>query len=165
MTFKAWLDGHEFDLEDLTDLLPTGDTQVVKEGGSYYLTPTEIDNRPEGVPFYEVAPRVLLRVNGLGRARNPRFRPVNLSGCYEDGDSRHAVVAAGIAEARARVHAVIVVTNSDGVPTLQASPPGPQHASLAPTHANVAEALAIMGQPGSLGWVEMWKVYEIVRDV
>jgi hypothetical protein len=34
MTMKAWLVGHEFDLEDLTDLLPAGDARVVKETGT-----------------------------------------------------------------------------------------------------------------------------------
>jgi hypothetical protein len=32
---KAWLEGHEFDLEDLATLLPTGDTRVIKEGDGY----------------------------------------------------------------------------------------------------------------------------------
>ncbi len=137
---------------------------MVREGDGYYLTSTEIDNRPDSVPFYDVAPIVLRRVNGLGRAKNPKFRPVKLSGRYQDGSGAHTVVAAGTAEARARVHAVAVVTDSDGVPTPQPSPPGPRHASLATAHTDVAEALAIMGQPGALGWVEMWKVYEIVRD-
>jgi hypothetical protein len=72
---KAWLAGHEFDLDDLVDLLPSGDTRVVKDSEGYYLTSKEIDSRPDGVPFYEVAPRVLQRVNGLARAKNPSTDP------------------------------------------------------------------------------------------
>jgi len=62
---------------------------VVKEGDQYYLTSPEIDNPPAGKQFYEVAPEVLARVNGLGRARNPSFRPVKFTGTYQEGDARH----------------------------------------------------------------------------
>lgn len=163
MTMKAWLVGHEFDLEDLTDLLPAGDVRVVKEGDRYYLTSSEIDNQPDGLPYYEIAPLVLQRVNGLGRAYKPEFRPVALSGTYQDGDQQHVVVQVDSAEVRVRAGVVAVVTNSDGEPLPQPDPPGPQRASLAATHPDVAEALTIMGQPGTLGWVEMYKVYEIIK--
>lgn len=68
VTVKAWLSGHEFDLRDLADMLPRGETCVINEDGEYYLSSVEVDDRPDGVPFYEVAPRVLRRVNGLGRS-------------------------------------------------------------------------------------------------
>jgi hypothetical protein len=45
---KAWLEGHQFDLDALAELLPAGDTRVVLDGDGYYLTATEIDNRPAG---------------------------------------------------------------------------------------------------------------------
>jgi hypothetical protein len=32
------------------------------------------------------------------------------------------------------------------------------------THPDVAEALALMGQPVALGWIELYKVFEIVGD-
>jgi hypothetical protein len=49
MTMKAWLEGHEFDLEDLARLLPTDDVRVIKEGDGFYLTAAELDNpRPAG---------------------------------------------------------------------------------------------------------------------
>ena len=85
VTVKAQLRGHDFDLQDLADLLPSGDTCVVKDVDGHYLTSAEIDDRPEGVPFYEVAPRVLRRVNGLARARKPNFEPVELNGHYTEG--------------------------------------------------------------------------------
>lgn len=164
MTVKAWLRGHDFDLQDLADLFPTGDTRVVRDGDGYYLTSIEIDHAPEGVPFYEIAQVVLQRVNGLGRAKNPSFRPVTVSGRYQDEDQTHHVVSADSIEVRSRVSAVAVVMNSDGVRVRQPPPVGPQHASLAATNNEVAEALIIMGQGVRLGWAEMYKVYEIVRD-
>jgi len=35
MTVKAWLEGHQFDLEDLVQLLPSGDVRVVREDDAY----------------------------------------------------------------------------------------------------------------------------------
>lgn len=102
VTVKAWLEGHQFDLEDVADLLTAGDLRVIKEGDRYYLTSPEIDNPPAGKQFYEVAPDVLARVNGLGRAHNPRFRPVKLAGTYQEGDHRHHVVQAETIEVRAK---------------------------------------------------------------
>ena len=96
---KAYLDGHEFDLDRLVDLLPSGDTRVAKAGDGYYLVAAEMDVRPADVPFYEVAARVLETVNGLARVSDPPYRPVKLSDRYEEGDRRHTVVL-GTAEAR-----------------------------------------------------------------
>lgn len=80
---KVWLEGHQFDLESLAELLPTGDIRVEADGnGGFYLTANEIDNRPAGVPFYAIAPVVLQRINGLARARNASYRPISLSGRY-----------------------------------------------------------------------------------
>jgi len=72
VSVKAWLEGHEYDLQDLAVLLPTGETRVVKDGGGYYLTSTEIDDRAAGAQSYEVAPQMLERVNGIARAKHSR---------------------------------------------------------------------------------------------
>lgn len=95
MSMRAWLEGHQFDLDELVALLPTGDTRVVKDGDAYYLVSTQIDDRPDDVRFYEVAPKVLELVNGLARMNNPFYRPVRLSGRYQDGEQRHTVVVLG----------------------------------------------------------------------
>lgn len=168
VTVKAWLRGHEFDLEDLVDLLPRGDTRVVKDVDGYYLSSVEIDHRPEGVPFYEVAPRVLRRINGLGRVHNPKFEPVGLTGRYTEEGKVHAVVTPDTARIRTRVSApVVVVTGSDGqvVPPVPPPPPrGLARAQVAAARAEVDEALEIMGHPDPLGWIQLYKIFEIVRD-
>lgn len=75
MTVKAWLEGHEFDLHDLAELLSSGDIQVVREGDDHYLTAPEIDNPPETNRFDKPAERLIVRINGLGRAKSADFRP------------------------------------------------------------------------------------------
>lgn len=164
VTVKAWLRGHDFDLRDLVGLLPSGDVRVVKDVDGYYLTSVEIDDRPEGVPFYEVAPWVLRRVNGLARARNPSFEPVELSGHYTEEGAVHAVVAAGTVKARARIQAAGIVKGPNGEVVPPPPPEGPDRAQVAASTPAVDEALNIMGQPEALDWTQLYKVFEIVRD-
>jgi hypothetical protein len=164
VTVKAWLRGHDLDLQDLADLLPSGDTCVVKDVDGYYLTSVEIDDRPEGVPFYEVAPRVVRRVNGLARARNPNFEPVALNGHYTEEGRVHAVVAADTVKIRARIQAAGIVKDPDGEVLPPPPPEGPARAQVAASTPDVEEALDIMGQPDALNWTQLYKVFEIVRD-
>jgi hypothetical protein len=57
VTVKAWLEGHQCDLQDLAELLSSGDVRVVREDDSYYLTSPKIDNPPQGATFYEALRR------------------------------------------------------------------------------------------------------------
>jgi hypothetical protein len=163
MVVKAWLEGHQFDLDALVALLPTGDTQVVRDDdGGYYLTAAEIDDRPADTPFYEVAPAVLRRVNGLARVHDAGFRPVALSGRYQDGHKGHLVVAGATAECRVRATAGAVLIG--GEPAGQTPmPTGPAHAAIACSDGDVDDALTIMGGDAAPSWVELYRVYEIVK--
>jgi hypothetical protein len=163
VTVKARLEGHEFDLQDLADLLPAGDIRVARDDAGYYLEAAVIDNPPEGRTFYEAAQEILPLVNGMGRVKNPRFRPVALSGRYQDGEKQHMVVAVGTAEARSRLSAVAIVPRPDGQVEPQPSPPSISYPGLIKTDPEVAEVLQILASP-SIGWVELYKVFEVVRD-
>jgi hypothetical protein len=162
---KAELNGHEFDLDALVGLFPSGPIRVVRENGVHYLLADEIGDRPQRVQYYEVAPKLLERVNGLARVANSAYQPVELSGYYLEGAQRHVVVKPGSVVIRVRVGTPrVVVTGSDGVVQAPPASPGPQRAAVATTHPDVTEALAIMGQPVALGWIELYKVFEIVGD-
>jgi hypothetical protein len=93
VTMKARLDGHEFDLQDLAEWLPSGNILVAKDDVGYYLSAAVIDNPPEGKTFYEAAQALLPIVNGIGCLKSAKFRPVKLDGRYKDGEKRHTVVA------------------------------------------------------------------------
>ena len=82
---KARLDGHEFDLQDLADWLPSGNIRVAKDDVGYYLSASVIDNPPAGKTFYEAAQYLLPIVNGIGSLKSAKFRPVKLDGRYQDG--------------------------------------------------------------------------------
>ena len=77
--------GHEFDLQDLADWLPSGNIHVTKDDVGYYLSAAVIDNPPEGKTFYEAAQDLLPIVNGIGSLKSAKFRPVKLDGRYQDG--------------------------------------------------------------------------------
>jgi hypothetical protein len=101
VSVKAELKGHDFDLDALVHLFPSG---PVRENGVHYLLADEIDNRPQGVQYYEGAPKILKTVNGLARVADPAYQPVELSGYYLDGEQRHVVVSAETVVVRSRVH-------------------------------------------------------------
>jgi hypothetical protein len=166
VTTKAWLEGHQFDLQDLAELLAEGDVRVVHDEAedAYYLTAPEIDNPPSGTTFYEAAEQLIGRINGLGRVGSADFRPVKLTGRYGTPNGDHIVVSAGTSEIRIRGSAAAVVIGPAGHPEPAPPLPWPGRFVLAATHPEVAEVLEIMGRAEPLGWIVLYKVHEIVRD-
>ncbi len=57
-----------------------------------------------------------------------------------------------------------VVTGPDGQPKPDPPSPWPNRFALAATHPDVDEVLDIMGSPEPLGFVELFKVHEIIVD-
>lgn len=165
-TIKARLQGHEFDLESLARLFSAGDPLVGRDDQGFYLAAVQLDGLiDEGGELMRTANEVLQRVNGVGRAYEDGFRPVSLSGTFADGDSRHHVVVADTIEVRAKVHVADVVVDGSRASTRAPSATlGPQVLTAAGKDKDVADALALLGAPaGVLGWVDLWKVFEVVR--
>jgi hypothetical protein len=137
----------------------------VRGNGVHYLLADDIDNRPQGVQYYEVAPKILKTVNGLARVTDSAYQPVELSGYYFEGEQRHVVVSAETVVTRIRLGTpTVLVTNSEAIWQAPPPPPGPQHAAVAAAYPVVTEALTLMSQPAALGWTELYKVFEVVRD-
>jgi hypothetical protein len=86
---------------------------------------------------------------------------VALSGSYQDGESLHVVVSPATVEVRVGIPAVTI---GGAVIGGSVSPPDAGRAALGLRYPDAAEALTILGQPTPLGWVELFKVFEIVRD-
>jgi len=161
---KAWLMGHEFDLQYLADLLPSGSTRVTKEDGDFFLSSVELDDLLPGAYLHEVAGKLLTRANGLARVQNPGFQPVRLSGRYTDDERGHAVLGGSSIVIRAHIQASGSVLRSDGEARQPMVPFGPRRLALATSSQNVDEALAVMGQIDPLDWTDLYKVFEIVCD-
>jgi hypothetical protein len=164
VTTKAWLEGHPADLAALARLPALGDVRVVLEDDRYYLTAPEIDNPPEPGHFNVPAQRLIDLINGLARTQDPNYRPVSLTGHF-NGDDGSATVCVPVAhlEARATLTADAVVLGPDGKPKPQPPSPLPDRFTLADTNSDVAEALKIMGGAYELGWVDLYKIHEIIR--
>jgi len=161
--WKAWLEGHEFDLETLRELFRAGDPLVAQDrSDGYYLESSALQDT-NGQLDHSAAEPLVKRINGVARAADQGFRPVNLRGRYTAPDGTMSVVAiAGTAEARSRAWAAAVVV-SGGVPAPEPPPKGPRYVELAEQDADVADVLRVLGQPGSLDWYDIYKAWEIVE--
>ncbi|WP_427923848.1 hypothetical protein [Streptomyces sp. cg40] len=169
MAVKARIEGHAFDLDTLCELFSAGEPQISKENDGYYLGSHDLDGLIDDAGrLVEIASLLLRRVVGIARALDSSFRPVALTGQFmddSDNGKRHHVVGAATAEIRAKAFAVGVVTTADGSPPPPPPPPqGPSYMQLVGEHPDVAEVLDILGKPSvSMTWVDLYKVYEIVR--
>ncbi|MBW0274898.1 hypothetical protein ATM97_27215 [Nocardia sp. MH4] len=133
----------------------------MQDGDGFYLAAAELDACPDLHSFREVATRVLARVNGVARAVDSNYRPVNLAGRYNDGKDAVVTVDAAF-EMRFTMTAVVVVRDANGREVPPPPPAEPVYVQVAASVPDLAEALDMMGKPGLLGWGEMYKVFEIV---
>src|SRR5690242_11335502 len=90
VSVKAWLEGHQFDLDKLVELFREGPTRVSVEDGKYYLVEPTLDQAvASNVPLIDAAPPVLRRVNGLAAILWPDYKPVSLTLTFFDGKMHH----------------------------------------------------------------------------
>ena len=167
MTIKAWLSGHPFDLDELARAFPTGDARVVNEGDEYYLTSPELDEAQSTEARRAVALRLLRRLNGIARLGRADHRNVELEDRFTDPSGNDHTVRVVQEEIRIRDSVTAVVTRANGEvvpPPPPPAPPGPALLRVAGRHPDALEALDLMGGSASLTWVDLYKVFEIVRD-
>ena len=164
MTWKAWLEGHAFDLETLAELFAEGDPLVAKDPqDEYYLESPGLQGT-NGQPGSAAADALMKRVNGVARALRQDFRPVHLKGRFTGPDGSVSVLlTTATLEARTRLTATATVLR-DGVPVPTPPPKGPRYAKLAEQDPDVADVLRILGQPEPLDWYDIYKTWEIVKQ-
>jgi hypothetical protein len=166
MAVRARLDGHGFDLDALTWEFPCGDPYVGKDDDSqpYYLASERLDHLfSSPAELHEAAQALLLQLNGLARAMRDDFRPVRLVGRYNDTFGNvHQIVVVDTVEARDQV---MPITTIVGGVVQERATPGIRYFAASSMNADVAEVLAILGHSSVVvTWVEMYKVFEIVRE-
>lgn len=167
VTVKAWLSGHQFDLEELARIFSTGNVKVIQEGDGYYLTSPLLDSPPNESHYRQQAATLLVRMNGIARSLTPSHRPVGLEGRYTEPPGTDHTFINVDEELRFRDHATAIVTRANGdvvVPPPLSAPKGPLYLRAALNSPDAAEALEIMGRNDSLSWVDLYKVFEIVRE-
>ena len=164
MGWKAWLDGHGFDLETLNELFREGDPLVAQNStDGYYLEASALQDS-NGQLNADAAEPLMKRINGVARAADQGFRPVRLRGRYTAPDGTMSVVIlADAAEGRSKVRGVAKVL-VNGAPVPEPPPKGPRYVKLAEQDPDVADVLRVLGQPGPLDWYDIYKVWEIVEQ-
>jgi hypothetical protein len=160
---KAWLEGDPLDLQYLARLLPVGDVQVRQDGEKFYLAGADLDSPPPGEQFHDVAERLIDWANGAACCENPAFIPVSLTGSYEREGGVTVVGATATLLVRASMAATAQVTGPDGKPKPATPPVGPRYLTLAARDGDVAEVPRIMASSAGVNFVELYKVYEIIR--
>ncbi|MCQ9179833.1 hypothetical protein KMT30_12520 [Streptomyces sp. IBSBF 2953] len=162
MTIKAFLKGDPIDLEAIAYVFSEGDPCVSGDHEGFYVTSAAFDGLTSGPDFHAAASSLLLRINGVARALDGNFRPVRLVGSFADESGlTHVVATPDTAEGRA--YAMPPTVQGEAEPP-RLAPRGPAYFDLAESQPDVADAQAILGKPlASLGWVDLYKLYEIVR--
>jgi hypothetical protein len=166
MLWKAWIEDHRFDLEALGELFGGGDPLVAQdESGNYHVESIMLQDSDSRIDA-NGAQILIKRINGSGRAADSGFQPVVPTGRYTNPNGSATVVAGGaVAMGRMKVKATAVVTDSNGntVSDPPSAPKGPRYMELASRDPDVADALRVLGNPESLDWYDIYKVWEIVE--
>lgn len=163
MSWKAWLEGHVFDLETLGELFRNGDPLVARNpSDEYYLESSALQDS-HGQLDHNAVDALVRRINGVARAIDQSYRPVHLRERYTAPDGTTSVVAfADTAAGRSQVKATAVVL-SNGVPIPEPPPKGPRFVKLAEQDANVADVFRVLGQSDPPDWYDIYKTLEIVE--
>jgi hypothetical protein len=152
-----------FDLESLGVLFRGGDPLVAQDPSDGYYVESLALQDSTGQLDHSAADALLKRINGVGRAADQGFRPVQLRGRYTAPDgTTHVVVGVDTAEGRSKLTAIATVS-SGGVPVPEPPPKGPRYVKVAEQDPDVADVLRVLGQPGPLDWYDIYKAWEIVE--
>jgi hypothetical protein len=165
--WKAWIEGHPFDLETLQELFSAGDPLVAQDASDgYYLEWVTLENSDGHID--SIGTQALVkRINGIGRAADSGFQPVSLTGRYAGPDGQVTVVgSAAVTMGRAKIKAVATVLDSNGIPVPAPSlrPKGPRYAKVANEDSDASDALRVLGQSDPLDWYDIYKAWEIVEE-
>jgi hypothetical protein len=163
MTRKAWITSDPFDLEAVARRLQAGDVTVAREGDEYYLTSPDIDAAADDQEANDIGAKIIGRINALGSMGDPNFRLVKLSRYTNEAGQNVVVGRMGPTLATVRTHATATVTQPDGTAADSPPSPWPTYLDLANTNEHVARVQEIIGREEPLGWVELYKVHEIIR--
>jgi hypothetical protein len=159
------LDGHRFDLEDLPRWFDGAAVHVIPHSDGFALVIPVAVIGASYEPVHAFAQEYLLRINGVGRLLNPKFRVVSVTnkvlGVDGAGVVCHTVIAVGTAEIRMKAGAVQVVLGGQiqpdpakglALPLIQA----------ASCSVRAHDALVIVGRQ-DLTWSELYLLFELVQ--
>ncbi|MEO8423313.1 MAG: hypothetical protein ABI595_05285 [Actinomycetota bacterium] len=165
--WQVEISGHRFDLEELPGWFTDPSFRVVEDAGAFFMEAAELEELEQSVDVHATAGPLVQRINGLARLRSSSFRAVELGAAIRELDDRgeqrrHAVVAVGTVEARAKVNAVLVkVGDTEPEPPAPGSQQTDAWMRAAIADADARDAIDLWS--GAHDWSRLYKVFEIVR--
>jgi hypothetical protein len=121
MEWLVSLEGDAWNLEDLPQWFSQLAHKVRLEDGRYYLTSAASEHCTTSASVWETADQIVAWINGVVKALDPRFRPVQVGSeirqVHDDGTQQvHFRAVVGMGEVRAEAGAVIVSVGGKPVP-------------------------------------------------
>lgn len=165
-TVRVRLQGDDWDFRVLQAEFDSPDPQIIEDAG-WWLSSAAIDRaKHEGGSAQEAAAKVLGLMNGIAMIRHSGQRLVSISNRHDvlrpDG-SRHLFIEfTDDVTTRDQVLAVLEPEAPNTGPPPALSPSSVDILRLAQVNPEVAEALEFLASPST--WIDLWKVYEVVRS-
>ncbi len=162
------LQGHEFDLEELSNHFSSDDLNVRRdEDGRHYLRSSDFSSMTDPSPVRERALKKLDRMNGVTKfLSGSSYRPITLDVITEidvDGNRLNHIMLAAASGGRSRVTANLSVGDQDDAEDLARTPTTEAESlvSLADRDNGVADALRFYERGD---WINLYKAWEVVSD-
>jgi hypothetical protein len=163
MSWRAYLEGHPFDLDLLVEQFDRGQVVVRRDGDQYWMESPDFEALTEASEVQRVCRSLLSAMNGAAALVDANCRRVELTDRFSDGTGPIFVLASAAIEARTRVTAVGEVRGPDGELIAPPPTPGPDYLAVARREPNVREVLGLLGRgPGD--WASLYKIFEVIRD-
>lgn len=162
--WRVELEGHDFDLDDLGQLLSSAPVHIEREGDNVFLTGPVFDGLADAATARQHALVILTLLNAGARIANPSFRPVRLGPGIVGTDSVRHVFAEADLSARSKLSATAVVKSGDTELVPGRSLPrtaAELMVDLHPLVADAAEAAELLVNECDYG--HLYKVLEIVE--
>lgn len=167
MGWRAQLDGHRFDLDDLVLVFGGDDPSVVQRpDGTYWLLGSMLNHASDLEEAAAIASKLMPLMNGTAKLQFHEYRPVRVYGVFEGPSGRHVRLEASesFAGMRTRDRATITVNGEPAVNDHPAS----MLVEKGLARIDVAEVLELLALPDieapALAWFFMYKVFEILRE-
>ena len=162
MSWRAYLEGHPFDLDLLVEQFDRGQVVVRRDGDQCWIESPDFEALTEPGEVQRVSRNLVNAMNGVAALVDASFRRVELTDRFSDGTGSTFVLLSAAIEARSRVTAVAEVRGPDGGLIAPPPTPGPDFLAAARREQNVLEVLELLGRgPGD--WVTLYKIFEVIR--
>lgn len=161
--------GQQFDLEGLREILPDGDPSIIQDGSNFYLTSAEWNQSDNAREIHVRAEEFIELLEDVAYIHFRHTVPLTIGGVVrvDENGLKHHVIIAAHGTLNATLQAVrLRATGTVGGPEKQAGEVRHEHPvvkllSAAKRNSNVKDALKFYRKGD---WISLYKAYELVSD-